>query len=188
MPWNLDRRRSEQIVPVDDSPPAMAGRAGRPGAASRAAARFGCRRRGDQSLEGDAVANIARRSTGHGDPARAGAGGGGGEEPARHIARDVDAQPWLDEVTASAVAGMYVDPEAGQVTLSACYAPWATRPTWFSPTSETSRANPGRVSTPAAECPRSSSITSTRDRAQPSATARSTSPYYSLVDSPCSTS
>src|SRR4051795_152119 len=169
----------------------MAGRAGRPGAASRAAARFGCRRRGDQSLEGDAVANITRRSDGpwrDRDRDRDRAAGGGGEEPARHLARDVDAQPWLDEVTASAVTGMYVDPEAGQVTLSACYAPWATRPTWFSPTSETSRANPGRVSMPAAECPRSSSITSTRDRAQPSATARSTSPYYSLVDSPCSTS
>src|SRR5215468_1408864 len=59
----------------------------------------------------------------------------------------------------------------------------STMPTWSSPTSETSRANPGRASAPDAECPRSSSITSTRDAAQPSATARSASPYCNRVDS-----
>jgi hypothetical protein len=63
----------------------------------------------------------------------------------------------------------------------------STMPTWSRPTSETRRANPGRASIPAAECPRSSSMTSTRDRAQPSATARSVSPYCSRVDSECST-
>ena len=45
------------------------------------------------------------------------------------------------------------------------------------------RWNPGRASTPEAECPRSSSITTTRATVQPSATARSTSPYCSRVDS-----
>src|SRR3954454_21371418 len=127
----------------------MAGRAGRPGAASRAAARFGCRRRGDQSLEGDAVANITRRSDGpwrDRDRDRDRAAGGGGEEPARHLARDVDAQPWLDEVTASAVTGMYVDPEAGQGTLSACYDPWATRHAW-APGTELARSLAMRTAT-----------------------------------------
>ncbi len=59
----------------------------------------------------------------------------------------------------------------------------STMPTWSSPTSDTSRAKPGRASIPEAECPRSSSITTTRDGAQPSVTARSASPYCSRADS-----
>jgi hypothetical protein len=47
----------------------------------------------------------------------------------------------------------------------------------------TSRWNPGLASAPDAECPRSSSITSTLDAAQPSAAARSASPYCNRVDS-----
>lgn len=39
------------------------------------------------------------------------------KEHARHFARKVDAQRWLDEVTASVVTGRYVDPRAGQVTF-----------------------------------------------------------------------
>ncbi|MEU7060488.1 hypothetical protein [Streptomyces sp. NPDC046197] len=54
-------------------------------------------------------------------------------------------------------------------------------------TSVTSLANPVRDSATAAEQPRSSSITSTLERAQPSATARSTSRYGIRVDSVCST-
>lgn len=38
-----------------------------------------------------------------------------GKEHAKHFARKVDAQRWLDEVTASIVTGQYVDPRAGKV-------------------------------------------------------------------------
>lgn len=41
----------------------------------------------------------------------------GGKEHARHFARKVDAQRWIDEVTASIVTGQYVDPRAGRVTF-----------------------------------------------------------------------
>lgn len=40
-----------------------------------------------------------------------------GKEHARHFARKVDAQKWQDEVTASIVAGTYVDPKAAQTTV-----------------------------------------------------------------------
>jgi len=53
-------------------------------------------------------------------------------------------------------------------------------------TSVTSRAKPSRESGTAADTPRSSSITMTWDRAQPSATARPASAYCSRVDSVCS--
>jgi integrase len=41
----------------------------------------------------------------------------GGREHAKHFARKVDAQRWLDEVTASVVTGQYVDPKAGKVSF-----------------------------------------------------------------------
>lgn len=41
----------------------------------------------------------------------------GGREHARHFRRKVDAQRWLDEVTAAVVTGAYVDPKAGRVTF-----------------------------------------------------------------------
>jgi hypothetical protein len=40
-----------------------------------------------------------------------------GKEHARHFTRKVDAQRWLDEVTASVVTGQYVDPKAGRMTF-----------------------------------------------------------------------
>lgn len=40
-----------------------------------------------------------------------------GREHAQSFSRKVDAQRWLDEVTASVVTGQYVDPKAGQVTF-----------------------------------------------------------------------
>lgn len=40
-----------------------------------------------------------------------------GREHSRHFTRKVDAQRWLDETTASVVAGQYVDPKAGRVTV-----------------------------------------------------------------------
>lgn len=47
-----------------------------------------------------------------------------GREHARHFERKVDAQAWLDQVTASVVRGDYVDPKAGRVTLSSYAATW----------------------------------------------------------------
>lgn len=38
-------------------------------------------------------------------------------EHAKHFARKIDAQRWLDEVTASVLTGVYVDPRAGRVTF-----------------------------------------------------------------------
>src|SRR4051794_40838153 len=40
-----------------------------------------------------------------------------GKEHARHFARKVDAQRWLNEVTASVLTGAYVDPKAGRATV-----------------------------------------------------------------------
>lgn len=40
-----------------------------------------------------------------------------GKEHARHFPRKVDAQRWVDEITASVVTGQYVDPRAGSVTF-----------------------------------------------------------------------
>lgn len=40
-----------------------------------------------------------------------------GREHARHFARKIDAQRWLDEQNAALVTGQYVDPRAGRVTF-----------------------------------------------------------------------
>lgn len=45
-------------------------------------------------------------------------------EHARHFARKVDAQRWLDTVTASVVRGDYADPRAGRLTARAYAASW----------------------------------------------------------------
>ncbi|GEP40597.1 site-specific integrase [Nocardioides psychrotolerans] len=50
-----------------------------------------------------------------------------GKEHARHFDRKVDAQRWLDEVTASVLTGQYVDPKAGKVTFGAYAAAWQAR-------------------------------------------------------------
>lgn len=47
-----------------------------------------------------------------------------GKEHARHFARKVDAQRWLDEVTTSVLTGNYVDPRAGRVTFGEYTAAW----------------------------------------------------------------
>lgn len=53
-----------------------------------------------------------------------------GKEHARHFARKIDAQRWLDEVTAAVVTGQYVDPKAGRVTFESFYVTWAPRQVW----------------------------------------------------------
>jgi len=40
-----------------------------------------------------------------------------GREHAKHFARKVEAQRWIDEVTTSIVTGQYVDPRAGKITF-----------------------------------------------------------------------
>lgn len=47
-----------------------------------------------------------------------------GKEHARHFSRKLDAQRWLDEVTASVVAGTYVDPKAALTTVQEWSAIW----------------------------------------------------------------
>jgi integrase len=47
-----------------------------------------------------------------------------GKEHARHFKRKVDAQRWLDSVTASIVRGDYVDPRLGRTTFGAYVATW----------------------------------------------------------------
>lgn len=42
-----------------------------------------------------------------------------GHEHTRHFDRKVDAQQWLDQVTAAVVTGTYADPKAGQITFAA---------------------------------------------------------------------
>jgi hypothetical protein len=52
------------------------------------------------------------------------------KEHAKHFDRKVDAQRWLNEVTASLVTGSYVDPKAGLVTFERFYALWSQRQVW----------------------------------------------------------
>ncbi|MCU7703231.1 tyrosine-type recombinase/integrase [Streptomyces albidoflavus] len=47
-----------------------------------------------------------------------------GKEHARHFERKLDAQRWLDEVTASMVTGQYIDPRAGRVTFEKYAEKW----------------------------------------------------------------
>ncbi|MFJ4040289.1 tyrosine-type recombinase/integrase [Paenarthrobacter sp. NPDC089989] len=53
-----------------------------------------------------------------------------GKEHARHFPRKIDAQRWLDEVTASVVTGSYVDPKSGRITLASFFAEWSGRQIW----------------------------------------------------------
>lgn len=59
-----------------------------------------------------------------------------GREHARHFARKIDAQQWLDTVTASVVRGDYVDPNAGRVTFREFYRSWSALQIWESGTRE----------------------------------------------------
>lgn len=63
---------------------------------------------------------------------------GSGKEHARHFPRKVDAQQWLNGVTASVVTGAYVDPRAGTVTFRQFFDEWSQRQIW---TKGTTRAN-----------------------------------------------
>jgi hypothetical protein len=72
------------------------------------------------------VASIAKRPDGQW---RARYRDDDGRERARHFDRKVDAQRWLDEVTATLVGGTYVDPTLGRQTFQAYAEAWrATQP------------------------------------------------------------
>lgn len=55
---------------------------------------------------------------------------GAGKEHARHFPRKIDAQRWIDEVTASVVTGRYVDPKAGKITFAQWFEQWAAAQVW----------------------------------------------------------
>lgn len=53
-----------------------------------------------------------------------------GKEHARHFSRKVDAEAWLNEVTASLVRGDWVDPKRADVTIAAVAQTWLLNPKW----------------------------------------------------------
>src|SRR5690348_15357113 len=60
------------------------------------------------------MANIAKRPDGRW---RARYRDRAGKEHSRHFKRKVDAQRWLDDVTAAVTSGMYVDPGRSRITV-----------------------------------------------------------------------
>lgn len=57
-----------------------------------------------------------------------------GREHARHFTRKIDAQRWLDEISASLLSGAYVDPQAGRVPFRQFYEEWSARQLWVAST------------------------------------------------------
>lgn len=53
-----------------------------------------------------------------------------GHKHTRHFDRKVDAQQWLDQVTATVVTGTSADPKAGQITFAAFFGEWSARQVW----------------------------------------------------------
>ena len=77
------------------------------------------------------MASIAKRPDGH---YRARYRDEAGAEHSRHFHRKVDAQAWLDQVTAAVVTGQYVDPKAGRITFTDFYGQWSRRQVWVAGT------------------------------------------------------
>jgi integrase len=59
------------------------------------------------------------------------------KEHAAHFNTRREAQRWLDEVTASKITSMYVDPNAGKISFKKFYDDWSERQIWESNTRET---------------------------------------------------
>lgn len=57
-----------------------------------------------------------------------------GKEHARHFKRKVDAQKWLDEVTADVVTGRYVDPGRSRIPVATMAKAWLSTPSWAATT------------------------------------------------------
>jgi integrase len=68
-----------------------------------------------------------------------------GKEHAKHFTRKVDAQRWLDEVTASIVTGAYVDPRADRITFDEYFTDWSRRQVWETGTERSVRLAAGSV-------------------------------------------
>ena len=60
-----------------------------------------------------------------------------GRERSKTFTRKVDAQRWLDQVTADLVTGRYVDPKAGRITLADFATQWLEAQTFDASTRET---------------------------------------------------
>jgi integrase len=73
------------------------------------------------------VASVKRRADGK---YRARYRDAAGKEHARHFARKVDGQQWLNEQTAAQVTGQYVDPRAGRVPFARYFTDWSQRQVW----------------------------------------------------------
>jgi integrase len=57
-----------------------------------------------------------------------------GKEHAKHFERKVDAQRWLDDVSASVVHGTYVDPQKARTRFESVADAWAENPRWAAST------------------------------------------------------
>lgn len=53
-----------------------------------------------------------------------------GREHTKHFQRKIDGQRWIDEVTASVVTGIYVEPKAGTITFTTYFRQWSDRQVW----------------------------------------------------------
>ena len=67
------------------------------------------------------MSSVAKRSDGQW---RARYRDSSGKEHARHFARKVDAQRWLDETTTAVLTGTYVDPKTARTTVEAWCTTW----------------------------------------------------------------
>src|SRR5215218_2144746 len=70
---------------------------------------------------GAPMSSVAKRSDGQW---RARYRDSSGKEHARHFARKVDAQRWLDETTTAVLTGTYVDPKTARTTVEAWCTTW----------------------------------------------------------------
>lgn len=68
-----------------------------------------------------------------------------GREHARHFARKVDAQRWLDDETAGLVRGDWIDPRHGKITFDQWFADWSGRQVWADGTLEAAQQAGGSV-------------------------------------------
>ena len=76
------------------------------------------------------MASIARRSDGRW---RARYRDASGREHARHFRRKVDAQRWLDSISAAVHEGSYADPQAGRITVAEYAQIWLARQVHLKP-------------------------------------------------------
>jgi integrase len=53
-----------------------------------------------------------------------------GKEHAKHFARRIDGQQWLDRQAAALVSDQWVDPKAGRITFAGYFREWAGRQVW----------------------------------------------------------